>query len=159
MPSRATAAPLAVPGLTEPLVGVIPIDDGDRLMVVVGRIVERTGRRAPAEPRHPRPHDPLVVDRDSHRAWLDGDLLDLTHREFELLAHLHETQGRAWSRRQLIARLWGGDPAAGSRTVDVHVHRLRRKLRHHAARLVTVRGVGYRFEPGPPAPPSPEPPA
>ena len=89
----------------------------------------------------------VEVDRHSYQARVDGRVLGLSFREFELLAFLTENPGRVFSRRQLVSSVWDG-AAVGARTVDVHVRRLRMKLGRHADRITTVRNVGYRFEPG-----------
>lgn len=89
----------------------------------------------------------LEVDRHAYQARVDGTVLGLSFREFELLAFLTENPGRVFSRRQLVSSVWEG-AAVGARTVDVHVRRLRMKLGRHAERIITVRNVGYRFEPG-----------
>jgi Transcriptional regulatory protein, C terminal len=95
----------------------------------------------------PRPTDVIVVDRDRRLVTVAGETLDLTYREFELLAFLVEHPGRVFSRAQLLRTVWD-QAEVGSRTVDVHVRRLRVKLGSEAGRLTTVRNVGYRLEPG-----------
>ncbi|HEY6744650.1 MAG TPA: winged helix-turn-helix domain-containing protein [Mycobacteriales bacterium] len=95
----------------------------------------------------PGPAAGIEVDRHAYQARVDGDVLGLSFREFELLAFLTEHPGRVFSRRQLVSSVWEG-AAVGARTVDVHVRRLRMKLGRHADRITTVRNVGYRFEPG-----------
>jgi hypothetical protein len=105
------------------------------------------GRAELAEPAVPGdPGDPIVIDRARRRASVDGELLDLTYREFELLAFLAEHPGRVFSRAHLLRTVWD-HAQVGSRTVDVHVRRLRIKLGREAARITTVRSVGYRLEP------------
>jgi DNA-binding response OmpR family regulator len=89
--------------------------------------------------------DVLEVDRQSYRASVEGRLLELSFREFELLAFLTEHPGQVFSRRQLVSSVWDGAPV-GARTVDVHVRRLRMKLGPAADRITTVRNVGYRLE-------------
>ncbi|MQS08429.1 winged helix-turn-helix domain-containing protein, partial [Streptomyces alkaliphilus] len=102
--------------------------------------------------------DGLVVDPDARSVTLDGDPLDLTYLEFELLAHLMTHPRRVWTRAQLMATVWGwgSTPLVGDRrTVDVHVARLRRKLgARHRRRIVTVHRVGYKYDhiPEPAAP-------
>ena len=90
----------------------------------------------------------LDIDRHAHRVSVDGRPVELSYREFELLAFLAEHPGRVFSRRQLVGSVWNGADV-GSRTVDVHVRRLRVKLGRQAERIVTVRNVGYRYEPAP----------
>lgn len=94
----------------------------------------------------------IEVDRRSYRASVAGRDLDLSFREFELLAFLVEHPGRVFSRRQLVSSVWEG-AAVGARTVDVHVRRLRVKLGAAADRITTIRNVGYRLEPAPERPP------
>lgn len=89
----------------------------------------------------------IAVDRVTRRAAVDGRPLDLSFREFELLAFLAEHPGRVFSRRQLLSSVWDG-AQVGSRTIDVHVRRLRVKLGADAHRLGTIRNVGYRLETG-----------
>ena len=82
------------------------------------------------------------------RVVRDGHDLDLRTKEFDLLLHLASQPGRVFSRSQLLEGVWGEDGSGESRTIDVHVSLLRRKLEDDPAnpeRLVTVRGVGYRF--------------
>jgi transcriptional regulator len=104
----------------------------------------------PAEPTQPpgpaEPRDGLHIDRHAYRVSVDGHPVELSYREFELLAFLAEHPGRVFSRRQLVGSVWNGADV-GSRTVDVHVRRLRMKLGRYAAGIVTVRNVGYRYEP------------
>ena len=89
----------------------------------------------------------LDIDRHAHRVSVDDRPVELSYREFELLAFLAEHPGRVFSRRQLVSSVWNGADV-GSRTVDVHVRRLRMKLGRYAGGIVTVRNVGYRYEPG-----------
>lgn len=88
----------------------------------------------------------LHIDRHAHRVSIDGRPVELSYREFELLAFLAEHPGRVFSRRQLVSSVWNGADV-GSRTVDVHVRRLRVKLGRYAGGIITVRNVGYRYEP------------
>ena len=79
---------------------------------------------------------------------LRGRLLDLTYKEFELLKYLAQHPGRVFTRSQLLQEVWGYDYFGGTRTVDVHVRRLRAKLGTDYEVLIgTVRNVGYRFVP------------
>jgi len=91
----------------------------------------------------------LSLDLTAHRAWLEGEQLNLTGREFDLLAHLMAHPGRAFRRDELMREVWGWDYGDQS-TVTVHVRRLREKIEPDPstpARLVTVWGVGYRYDP------------
>lgn len=89
----------------------------------------------------------LVVDSGSHVATLDGEPMHLTRKEFELLTVLVSNPGRAFSREFLVQRIWGTDFDGYDRAVDTHVTRLRKKLGPLGDRIVTVWGVGYRFNP------------
>ncbi|GAA1412990.1 transcriptional regulatory protein GlnR [Glutamicibacter uratoxydans] len=88
----------------------------------------------------------LVIDELSYTAKIDHRVLDLTYKEFELLKYLAQFPGRAFTREQLLHEVWGYDYYGGTRTVDVHVRRLRAKLgTDHEQLIGTVRNVGYRF--------------
>ncbi len=91
----------------------------------------------------------LEVNLDSHVATLKGTPLELTPREFDLLVLLMTNKGRAFTRDQILERLWGHDYFGDSRTVDVHIRWLREKIEGDPGspgRIITIRGVGYRFE-------------
>jgi DNA-binding response OmpR family regulator len=89
----------------------------------------------------------LVLNLETYQAACDGRPLDLTYMEYELLKFLATHPNRVFSREALLSRVWGYDYYGGARTVDVHVRRVRAKLgQEHAARIKTVRSVGYRFE-------------
>jgi DNA-binding response OmpR family regulator len=88
----------------------------------------------------------IVIDEAGYSAKLNGHQLDLTYTEFELLKYLAQHPGRVFSRQQLLSDVWGYDYYGGTRTVDVHVRRLRAKLGPEYESVIgTVRNVGYRF--------------
>lgn len=88
----------------------------------------------------------LVIDVAGYEARLGGRRLELTHQEFELLRFLAQHRGRVFTRDQLLERVWGYQYAGGTRTVDIHVRRVRAKLGATAGGLVeTVRNVGYKM--------------
>lgn len=88
----------------------------------------------------------LVINASSYTARLRGRVLDLTYKEFELLRYLAGHPGRVFTRAQLLQEVWGYDYFGGTRTVDVHVRRLRAKLGvEYDQHIGTVRNVGYRF--------------
>ena len=88
----------------------------------------------------------LVIDEATYTARLRGRPLDLTYKEFELLKYLAQHAGRVFTRAQLLQEVWGYDFFGGTRTVDVHVRRLRAKLGpEHEQMIGTVRNVGYKF--------------
>nr|WP_272946816.1 response regulator transcription factor [Antricoccus suffuscus] len=88
----------------------------------------------------------LTIEEESYSARIKGRSLDLTYKEFELLKYLAQHPGRVFSRGQLLQEVWGYDYFGGTRTVDVHVRRLRAKLgNEHESLIGTVRNVGYKF--------------
>lgn len=113
------------------------------------RAVLRLARQAGAAPRWDRLHvGDLVIDRTGRTVTMAGREIELRPKEFDLLATLAWARGRVFGREMLLERVWGYDYMGESRTVDVHIQRLRRKIEPHPARpryLLTVRGVGYKF--------------
>jgi DNA-binding response OmpR family regulator len=100
----------------------------------------------------------LVIDEATYIARLRGRILDLTFKEFELLKFLAQHPGRVFTRAQLLQEVWGYDYFGGTRTIDVHVRRLRAKLgSEHESLIGTVRNVGYRFVPDPVTRPADDP--
>jgi DNA-binding response OmpR family regulator len=88
----------------------------------------------------------LAIDEATYQAKVGGAPLDLTFKEFELLKFLAQHPGRVFTRAQLLQEVWGYDYFGGTRTVDVHVRRLRAKLGPEREALIgTVRNVGYKF--------------
>ncbi|WP_298226726.1 response regulator transcription factor [Gryllotalpicola sp.] len=87
----------------------------------------------------------VVIDEASFSAKVHGRSLDLTFKEFELLRFLATHPSRVFTREQLLSEVWGYDYFGGTRTVDVHVRRLRAKLGDSESLIGTVRNVGYRF--------------
>jgi DNA-binding response OmpR family regulator len=88
----------------------------------------------------------VSIDETTYTARLRGEVLDLTFKEFELLKHLAQHPGRVFTRAQLLQEIWGYDYFGGTRTVDVHIRRLRSKLGPEFESIIgTVRNVGYRF--------------
>ncbi len=88
----------------------------------------------------------VVIDEATYSARVRGQQLDLTYKEFELLKYLAQHPGRVFTRAQLLQEVWGYDYFGGTRTVDVHVRRLRAKLGPELDQHIgTVRNVGYRF--------------
>jgi DNA-binding response OmpR family regulator len=96
----------------------------------------------------------LTIDTETYQVAVAGSRLDLTYKEFELLRFLIQKPGRVFTRSELLQEVWGYNFYGGTRTVDVHVRRLRAKLGpEHDGLIQTVRGVGYRgAEPRPPEP-------
>jgi DNA-binding response OmpR family regulator len=120
------------------------------LLARVRAILRRTDRMqiAPAPPTEPQGivFGPLQVSLEMRSAELSGIELDLTPKEFDLLALFAQNPGRAFSRDYLLQRIWGDDVYVTDRTVDTHVQRLRKKLGDEADLIRTVWGIGYRFQ-------------
>lgn len=87
---------------------------------------------------------PIELDLDRHEVRVEGDLVQLTVKEFRLLEDLVRNRGRVRTREALMAEVWGYDSQALSRTVDTHIRRLRKKLDSAAEWIDSVRGIGYR---------------
>ncbi|MFN8098968.1 MAG: response regulator transcription factor [Dermatophilaceae bacterium] len=118
-----------------------PAEVEARLRIARSRIEE-------AEPEEDLPitAGEITIDESSYSARLGGRALDLTYKEFELLKYLAQHPGRVFTRAQLLQEVWGYDYFGGTRTVDVHIRRLRAKLgTDHETLIGTVRNVGYRF--------------
>ena len=115
-----------------------------RIKLAIGRL---TAARDAADPdAHVIRSGEVVVDDATYTAKVGKRTLDLTFKEFELLKFLAQHPGRVFSRQQLLQEVWGYDYFGGTRTVDVHVRRLRAKLGPENETLIgTVRNVGYRF--------------
>ena len=115
-----------------------------RLRLAIARLDLGQSDNAPEEIRS----GDLSIDEAGYTARVRSRTLDLTFKEFELLRFLAQYPGRVFSRAQLLQEVWGYDYFGGTRTVDVHVRRLRAKLGpEHEALIGTVRNVGYRFVP------------
>jgi DNA-binding response OmpR family regulator len=114
---------------------------------VEARLRLAVGRAQPGSASEIRSGD-LAIDEATYSARLRGRALDLTFKEFELLKFLAQHPARVFTRAQLLQEVWGYDYFGGTRTVDVHVRRLRAKLGpEYEALIGTVRNVGYRFMP------------
>ncbi|QCQ89820.1 winged helix-turn-helix transcriptional regulator [Rhodococcus sp. SGAir0479] len=118
-----------------------PAELDARLRLLVGR----NGGAASPETAGKITLGELVIDEGTYTARLRGRPLDLTYKEFELLKYLAQHAGRVFTRAQLLQEVWGYDFFGGTRTVDVHVRRLRAKLGSEYESLIgTVRNVGYK---------------
>jgi DNA-binding response OmpR family regulator len=123
-----------------------PAEVEARLRLAVSRVLDAMG--APTELPEEIRSGELHIDEATYTARLRGRVLDLTFKEFELLKYLAQHPGRVFTRAVLLQEVWGYDYFGGTRTVDVHVRRLRAKLGlEHEALIGTVRNVGYRFVP------------
>jgi DNA-binding response OmpR family regulator len=121
-----------------------PAEVDARIRIVLGKQA--------ASNLHNDPHNGEIrsgdvsIDESTYTARLKGEVLDLTFKEFELLKYLAQHPGRVFTRAQLLQEIWGYDYFGGTRTVDVHIRRLRSKLGPEFEAIIgTVRNVGYRF--------------
>ncbi|AZZ50847.1 MULTISPECIES: winged helix-turn-helix domain-containing protein [Rathayibacter] len=115
-----------------------PAEVDARIRLVIGRLAqEQSTSRIQASG--------VVIDEASYSAKVHGRPLDLTFKEFELLRFFATHPSRVFTREQLLSEVWGYDYFGGTRTVDVHVRRLRAKLGDLESLIGTVRNVGYRF--------------
>jgi len=113
------------------------------LMLRVRAVLRRRSPGAPAQ--GVLSHGVLRLDPTRHRCHVDGEEVELTAKEFDLLHGLMQRPGRVMTRDQLIDAVWGSDVAVTTRTIDTHLKRLREKLGPAGCLIETVRGVGYRF--------------
>ena len=90
-------------------------------------------------------HGGLEIDTERYKVTVQGDVVDLTYKEYELLRFLASNPGKPFTREALLNQVWGYDYYGGSRTVDVHVRRIRAKIERDEPFVETVRNVGYRF--------------
>jgi hypothetical protein len=164
--SIVSGEPVAVPrhGVGGTLLAVVPIPGTGTSLAIVGYPVTAPGSMVALSsvPIGPVPVGTvtggqpvgecpgLLLDHDQRRVWVDGGEIALTFQEFELLAFLSTHPATVFSRADLVREVWQRDFAADSRTVDVHVSRLRHKLGPNYGRcLVTEYRVGYQFRPAP----------
>ncbi|MGA1026521.1 MAG: phosphate regulon transcriptional regulator PhoB [Lutimaribacter sp.] len=115
------------------------------LVELMARVRTQMGRTRPAAVGQRLEFDDIVLDAETHRVMRDGQELKLGPTEFRLLSTFMEKPGRVWSREQLLDRVWGRDIYVDTRTVDVHIGRLRKALTRFGGGdpLRTVRGAGY----------------
>ncbi len=125
------------------------------LVLRVGVILKRSQTAAGANLEAPSSRmitfGRLRIDREAHRAWVDGEAIELTPLEFKLLVTLYDRRNRVQSRDVLLGDVWAVTADVTTRTVDTHVKRLREKLGPAGAYVETVRGIGYRFAESPEA--------
>ena len=116
------------------------------LMARINAVLRRS--EIPDDTRKRLVYDKLVIDLDSYELVVDGKKVDTPPKELELLYHLAVTPNRVYTRNQLLDEVWGFDYFGDSRTVDVHIKRLREKVENVSDQwaLKTVWGVGYKFE-------------
>lgn len=113
--------------------------------VLVAR-VNAVLRRSEGNKDSVKAFDGLIVDEEARTVSIEGNQVDLSPKEYEMLLYLVENMGKALSREQILNQVWGYDYFGGLRTVDTHINRLRIKLLGKENYVQTVRGFGYKFE-------------
>ena len=115
---------------------------------VMARIAAVTKRHKPGMPasRELPKFEGLEIDMQGRNVYVDGEKLDLTPKEYELLFYLVKNNGIALSREKLLSDVWGFDFYGDDRTVDTHIKMLRSSLKEYRKFIVTLRGLGYKFE-------------
>ena len=116
------------------------------LMMRVGAVLRRTGASDNEDDKNRFVYQGLVIDFAARVVTVDGERVQLTPREYELLFYMVNNKGIALTRDQLISKVWGYDFFGDDRTLDTHIKLLRKSLGEYASLIVTLRGVGYRFE-------------
>lgn len=114
------------------------------LMMRVAAVLKRTGMERTQKELYEK--NGLRVDFTSRQVWLDGEELSLSPKEYDLLFYLVRNRGVALSRERLLNQVWGYDFYGDDRTLDTHIKLLRRTLGRMSGNIVTLRGVGYRFD-------------
>lgn len=112
---------------------------------LMARVRAQLRRTRPSTVGERLEYEDIVLDSETHRVTRGGEMIKLGPTEFRLLSTFMEKPGRVWSREQLLDRVWGRDIYVDTRTVDVHIGRLRKSLCQHGGKdpLRTVRGAGY----------------
>ena len=118
------------------------------LIMRIGAIINRYSRFVEKEQVVKRTieYEKLVVNLDEHTVYVKNERVELTLKEYELLVYLLENINTALKRQSILERVWGNVDSMNDRTLDTHVKSLRRKIGEYANNIVTIRGVGYRFE-------------
>lgn len=116
------------------------------LMMRVGAVLRRSGSDKKDDPKSKFVYKGLSIDFAARVVTVNGEPVRLTPREYELLFYMVNNKGIALTREQLISKVWGYDFFGDDRTLDTHIKLLRKSLGEYASLIVTLRGVGYRFE-------------
>ena len=116
------------------------------LMMRVSAVLRRSGAASAKDDRNLFVYKGLSIDFAARVVTVDGERVQLTPREYELLFYMVNNKGLALTREQLISKVWGYDFYGDDRTLDTHIKLLRKSLGEYAPLIVTLRGVGYRFE-------------
>ncbi len=116
------------------------------LLARIRSIFRRREKDIDLKPERINQEGSLIIDRAKHLVTIDGEMLDLTLSEFELLSFLLDKKGWVFTRKQIVDAIHGESYSVTERSVDVIIVGLRKKLKNHASAIETVRGVGYRFK-------------
>lgn len=116
------------------------------LMMRVAAVLRRSGSDDKEDKKSKFVYQGLTIDYAARVVTVDGERVQLTPREYELLFYMVNNKGIALTREQLISKVWGYDFFGDDRTLDTHIKLLRKSLGDYARLIVTLRGVGYRFE-------------
>lgn len=117
------------------------------LLLRIEAVLRRASRACPAEgDREVLVFGSLVADITARTVHIDGDPVSMSPKEYDLLFYMIKNRGIALSRERLITQVWGYDYFGDDRTLDTHIKLLRRSLGSHSSHIVTLRGVGYRFD-------------
>ncbi len=116
------------------------------LMMRISAVLRRTGSDSKDDSKNRFVYKGLTIDYAARVVTVDGERVQLTPREYELLYYMVNNKGIALTREQLISKVWGYDFFGDDRTLDTHIKLLRKSLGDYASLIVTLRGVGYRFE-------------
>ncbi len=116
--------------------------------ILVARVEAVLRRSQAEEPNETISADGINLDKAAHQVTVDGEPVDLSYKEFELLAYFMENQGIALSREKILNHVWNYDYFGDARTIDTHVKKLRSKLGEKGNDIKTIWGMGYKFEVG-----------
>ncbi|XOQ48658.1 MAG: Stage 0 sporulation A-like protein [Eubacteriales bacterium] len=116
------------------------------LMLRINAIIKRTGQEKNGMQKDIRHFEGLTIDFTGRIVTVDGEKVDLSPKEYDLLFYLVNNKGIALTREKLITNVWGYDFYGDDRTLDTHIKLLRKSLKDYSRFIVTLRGVGYRFE-------------
>lgn len=119
---------------------------GKELMMRIGAVLARTARQADDSPREVYENGGLKVDFTARSVTIDGKGVEMTPKEYDLLYYFIQNKGIALTREKILSAVWGYDFYGDDRTLDTHIKLLRKSLGDYRDCIVTLRGVGYRFE-------------
>lgn len=119
---------------------------GKELMMRIAAVLARSNSAAEQTARDTYENGGLKVDFTAHTVFIDGTAVEMTPKEYDLLAYFIKNKGIALTREKLLSAVWGYDFYGDDRTLDTHIKLLRKSLGDYRDSIVTLRGVGYRFE-------------